>query len=301
MKTALFVGLFLVAIPYLVALGRAVLRGRAKGATGEDAPRPTPLELVIGFVTNFFDTLGIGSFASTTAIFKLKGLVRDERIPGTLNVGHTLPTLVQALIYIAIVNVDVWTLTLMIAAAVLGSWLGAGVVSGWPRRNIQIGMGCALLLAATLFLLQIYDIAPGGGEALALAGPRLAIGLGVNFFLGALMELGVGLYGPCLILVSLLGMNPQAAFPIMMGSCAFLMPIGSLKFIRRGRFSLRATLGLGLGGVPAVLIAALIVKSMELQYLRWLVVVVVLYAALSMLRSALVESRGRGPEPVIAA
>jgi uncharacterized membrane protein YfcA len=301
MKTALFVGLFLVAIPYLVALGRAVLRGRAKGATGEDAPRPTPLELVIGFVTNFFDTLGIGSFASTTAIFKLKGLVRDERIPGTLNVGHTLPTLVQALIYIAIVNVDVWTLTLMIAAAVLGSWLGAGVVSGWPRRNIQIGMGCALLLAATLFLLQIYDIAPGGGEALALAGPRLAIGLGVNFFLGALMELGVGLYGPCLILVSLLGMDPKAAFPIMMGSCAFLMPIGSLKFIRRGRFSLRATLGLGLGGVPAVLIAALIVKSMELQYLRWLVVVVVLYAALSMLRSALVESRGRGPEPVIAA
>jgi uncharacterized membrane protein YfcA len=301
MKAALFVGLFLVAIPYLVALGRAVLRGRAKGATGEDSPRPTPLELVIGFVTNFFDTLGIGSFASTTAIFKLKGLVRDERIPGTLNVGHTLPTLVQALIYIAIVNVDVWTLTLMIAAAVLGSWLGAGVVSGWPRRNIQIGMGCALLVAATLFLLQIYDIAPGGGEALALAGPRLAIGLGVNFFLGALMELGVGLYGPCLILVSLLGMNPQAAFPIMMGSCAFLMPIGSLKFIRRGRFSLRATLGLGLGGVPAVLIAALIVKSMELQYLRWLVVVVVLYAALSMLRSAVVESRGRGPEPAVAA
>lgn len=301
MKTALFVGLLLVAIPYLVAVGRAVARGRANGATGEDSPRPTLLGLVIGFVTNFFDTLGIGSFASTTAIFKLKGLVRDERIPGTLNVGHTLPTLVQALIYIAIVNVDVWTLTLMIAAAVLGSWLGAGVVAGWPRRNIQIGMGCALLVAATLFLLQIYEIAPGGGEALALAGPRLAIGLGVNFLLGALMELGVGLYGPCLILVSLLGMNPQAAFPIMMGSCAFLMPIGSLKFIRSGRFSLRAILGLGLGGVPAVLIAALIVKSMELRYLRWLVVVVVLYAAVSMLRSAVVESRGRSPEPVIAA
>jgi uncharacterized membrane protein YfcA len=301
MKAALFVGLFLVAVPYLVAVGRAVARGRANGATGEDSPRPTLLGLAIGFVTNFFDTLGIGSFASTTAIFKLKGLVRDERIPGTLNVGHTLPTLVQAFIYIAIVNVDVWTLTLMIAAAVLGSWLGAGVVSGWPRRNIQIGMGCALLVAATLFLLQIYDVAPGGGEALALAGPRLAIGLGVNFFLGALMELGVGLYGPCLILVSLLGMNPQAAFPIMMGSCAFLMPIGSLKFIRRGRFSLRAILGLGLGGVPAVLIAALIVKSMELRYLRWLVVMVVLYAALSMLRSAVVESRGRSPEPVIAA
>jgi len=295
MKTALFVGLALVAIPYLLALGRAVARARAASATGEQKGSPSPLELGIGFVTNFFDTLGIGSFAPTTAIFKLKRLVRDEWIPGTLNVGHTPPTLLQALIFIAIVNVDVWTLTLMIAAAVAGSWLGAGIVSGWPRRNIQIGMGCALLVAATLFLLQIFGIAPGGGEALALAGSRLAIGLGVNFVLGALMELGVGLYGPCLILISLLGMNPQAAFPIMMGSCAFLMPIGSLKFIRRERYSLRASLGLGIGGVPAVLIAALIVKSMPLAYLRGLVVVVVLYAALSMLRSAVVEWRSAKP------
>jgi uncharacterized membrane protein YfcA len=301
MKTALFIGLALVAIPYLLAIGRAALRARASGATGEEKGSPSPLELLIGFVTNFFDTLGIGSFAPTTAIFKLKGLVKDEKIPGTLNVGHTVPTMTQALIFIAIVNVDVWTLTLMIAAAVLGSWVGASVVSGWPRRNIQIGMGLALLVAATLFLFTIFGIAPGGGDALALSGPRLAIGLAVNFLLGALMEVGVGLYGPCLILVSLLGMNPQAAFPIMMGSCAFLMPIGSLKFIRSGRYSVRASLGLGLGGVPAVLIAALIVKSMPLQYLRWLVVVVVLYAALSMLRSAWVESRGPGREPVPAA
>ena len=142
-------------------------------------------------------------------------------------------------------------------------------------------------------------MAPGGGEALSLSGARLAIGLAVNFVLGALMELGVGLYGPCLILISLLGMNPQAAFPIMMGSCAFLMPIGSLKFIRRGRYSLRASLGLCLGGVPAVLIAAFIVKSMPLAYLRWLVVAVVLCAAFSMLRSAAREASP--PRPASAA
>jgi uncharacterized membrane protein YfcA len=301
MKTALFVCLGLVAIPYLRALGRAVVSARAAGALGEASARPSVLELVIGFVTNFFDTLGIGSFAPTTAIFKLKGLVRDERIPGTLNVGHTAPTLVEAFIFIAIVAVDVWTLILMIAASVCGSWLGAGVVSGWPRRNIQIGMGVALLVAATLFLLTIFGVAPGGGDALALSGPKLAIGVAFNFLLGALMEVGVGLYGPCLILVALLGMNPQAAFPIMMGSCAFLMPIGSLKFIRSGRYSLRASLGLGIGGVPAVLIAALIVKSLPLYYLRWLVVAVVLYAALSMLRSAAVESRAGAPEPAGAA
>jgi len=292
MKTALVVGLFVIAIPYLVALGRAVARNRAAKTGGEDSPAPTLLGLVIGFVTNFFDTLGIGSFAPTTAVFKFTGYVRDERIPGTLNVGHTAPTLVEAFlfIYIATVNVEIWTLTLMIVAAVTGSWFGAGMVSGWPRRNIQIGMGCALLVAATLFLFTIFGIAPGGGDAVALSGARLGIGVAVNFMLGALMEVGVGLYGPCLILVALLGMNPKAAFPIMMGSCAYLMPIGSLKFIRSGRQSLRASLGLGIGGVPAVLAAFYIFESLSMKYVRWLVVVVVLYAALSMLRSAVTES-----------
>jgi uncharacterized membrane protein YfcA len=289
MKLALFVGLGIVTVIYLVALAGAVMKARRERAGGGASVSPSPLELVVGFVTNFFDTLGIGSFAPTTAVFKLKGLVPDEKIPGTLNVGHALPTIAEALIFIAIVSVDVVTLTLMIAAAVAGSWFGAGVVSSWPRRRIQIGMGAALLVAATLFLMQIFKIAPPGGDTLSLEGVLLGVGLVGNFILGALMEVGVGLYGPCMILVSLLGMNPQAAFPIMMGSCAFLMPVGSLKFIRHERYSLRASLGLGIGGVPAVLIAAFIVKSLPLYWLRWLVVVVVLYAALSMLRSAFVE------------
>ncbi|HUG53042.1 MAG TPA: sulfite exporter TauE/SafE family protein [Vicinamibacteria bacterium] len=297
MKTALFVLLGLFATGYLLVLAGAARRARAARAAGADGASPSVLELAVGFVTNFFDTLGIGSFAPTTAVFKLKNLVPDELIPGTLNVGHTLPAVVQAFIFIAIVKVDVWTLTLMIGAAVAGSWIGAGVVAGWPRRYIQVGMGGALLVAATFYVLTIFGIAPGGGEALSLSGVRLAVGLSVNFLLGALMQLGVGLYGPCLILISLLGMNPQAAFPIMMGSCAFLMPIGSVKFIRRGRFSLRASLGLLVGGVPAVLIAAFIVKSMPLAYLRWLVVVVVLYASFSMLRSAHLEVRGKPPAP----
>ena len=291
MKTALFVGLVVVGVVYLWALWQATVRARAEGAKGEASAHPSPIEFLIGFVTNFFDTLGIGSFAPTTAILKFKALVADERIPGTLNVGHTLPTIAQALIYIAIVEVDVLTLILMIAASVLGSWLGAGVVSAWPRRYVQIGMGCALLVAAALFLLTIFNVTAPSGNTLALTGGLLAAGLVGNFVLGALMEVGVGLYGPCLILVSLLGMNPKAAFPIMMGSCAFLMPIGSLKFIRHGRYSLRTALGLGLGGIPAVLIAAYIVKSLDLTYVRWLVVVVVLFAAFSMLRSAMVEAK----------
>ena len=241
----------------------------------------------------FFDTLGIGNFATTTSMFKLRHSVRDEWIPGTLNVAYTIPTVAQAFIYISIVRVDFLTLVTMIGASVAGAWLGAGVVARWPRMKIQVGMGFALLAAAAVMLLTQLQLLPVGGQALALRGPGLIAGLVGNFALGALMTLGIGLYAPCLILVSLLGMDPRAAFPIMMGSCAFLMPIAGMRFIREGSYSLRASVVLALAGIPAVLIAAYVVEQMPLTYVRWLVVVVVVYAAGTLLRSATAERRGR--------
>ncbi len=254
-------------------------------------------DTLIGFVTNFFDTLGIGSFAPTTAIYKLRRMPPDEQIPGTLNVGHALPTVTQALIFITAVTVDLTTLVSLIAAAVLGAWLGVGVVARLPRRAIQVGMGMALLISALLFLARNLGWMPGGGDLLGLRGGALAFAIGVNFTLGALMMLGVGLYAPCLILVSLLGMNPLTAFPIMMGACAFLMPIGGARFIRSNRYSLRSALGLVLGGIPGVLAAAFVVKSLPIVWLRWLVTFVVLYAAFLMLHSARAPAQ---PEPELA-
>jgi uncharacterized membrane protein YfcA len=250
------------------------------------AASPGVLRVAIGFVTNFFDTLGIGSFAPTTAAFKFRRLVADEAIPGTLNVGHTLPTMAQGLIFIGVVQVAPATLVSMMAASAIGAWLGAGVVARLPRRAIQIGMGGALSVAAILFALMNLKLMPSGGEALQLTGPTLVFAVAINFVLGALMTLGIGLYAPCLILVSLLGMSPLAAFPIMMGSCAVLMPVASLRFISDRKYDLRAALGLALGGIPGVLIAAYVVRSLPLDWLRWLVVIVVLYAAALMLRSA---------------
>jgi uncharacterized membrane protein YfcA len=295
-KTILLVLLALFTAGYIAIWTRHLL-ARARTPAGERARLPSPLETVIGAVTNFFDALGIGSFAPTTAIFKFRRMVPDEQIPGTLNVGHTLPSITQAFIFIALVEVEVVTLVALIAAAVAGSWLGAGVVARWPRRKVQIGMGLALLTAAALFALRNVDEMRGtpvftGGDALALDGPLLVVGIAGNFVLGALMTLGIGLYAPCLIMISLLGMNPRAAFPIMMGSCAFLMPVASAKFIAVGRYALRPALGLALGGIPAVMIAALIVKSLPLTAVRWLVMVVVLYSAAMMLSSAVRESKG---------
>jgi len=284
--TLLLISLSILAAAYSIFWIAEIRLRLDKPPSSSPVERPTSFGLGLGLVTNFFDTLGIGSFATTTSIFKLRKLVPDRVIPGTLSVGHTLPTMLQAFIYMSIVHVGVKVLLLMIGASVAGAWLGAGMVANWPKRAVQIGMGGALVIAATLMLMTQLGLFPGGGEALSIKGTRLVVAVIGNFMLGALMTLGIGLYAPCMIMISLLGMNPKAAFPIMMGSCAFLMPFASARFIGKQSYDLRAALGLTIGGLPGVLIAAYIVKSLPLTAVRWLVVVVVLYAAAMLLRAA---------------
>jgi uncharacterized membrane protein YfcA len=253
--------------------------------------RPTPADIAIGFATDFLDTLGIGSFAPTTALFKFRGAPADELIPGTLNVGHNAAACLETILFIIAVMVDPTLLACMIGSATLGAWLGAGVVSRMPRRTIQLFMGIALLVAAVFFVMRNLDVFPPGGTAYALSGWRFVVAVAVNFVLGALMCIGIGNYAPSIIVLSLLGMHPLAAFPIMMGTDGLVQPVASLGFFRSGRFSHGTSLGLVLGGIFGVLVAFYIVKQLPLTAMRWLIIVVVTYAAVSMLRSAYLSRR----------
>lgn len=281
MIEVLFVLLGAFAAVFAFVLLGAVRRARRAGTAA-----PGPGHLALGFATNFFDTLGIGSFAPTAAVFRMTGMVPDALIPGTMNVGHTLPVVLMAYLFISVVEVEPWTLGSMIAASVVGAWFGAGIVARLPRRAVQCGIGAALLIGALLMASGMLRGAPVGGTALGLSSGDLAIAVVASALLGALNTLGVGLYAPCMILVALLGMDPKAAFPIMMGSCAFLMPVGSARFVRDGAFSLRPALGLTIGGLPAVLVAVFLVRELSLDLLRWLVVGVATYTAVLMLVGA---------------
>lgn len=247
------------------------------------ARRTGPLKwtglIALGFVTDFLDTLGVGSFATTSTALKLGKVCEDEYIPGTLNIGHALPTILEAVLYITVINVERFTLVSMIAAGAAGSWLGAGIVSGWPRRTIQRALAVALAATALVITLRQLGLFPPGGEALGLSGGLLVIGIAANAVFGALCTLGIGNYAPSLALISLLGMNPTAAFPIMMGSAAVFLPVGGLRFIKSGRYHRDTAIGLTLGGLPGVLVAALIVKSLPLDAVRWLVVGVLTYTS----------------------
>ena len=245
----------------------------------------------IGFVGNFFDTLGIGSFAIETAMFKFMRQSEDRLIPGTLNVANAIPTVVQAIIFIQIVEVEPLTLVLMLAASGAGAVLGAGIVSKLSEKKIRLTMGIALLITAGFIVARNLEWIGGGGEAIGLEGSKLVLAVVVNFILGALMTAGIGLYAPCMALVFALGMSPAVAFPIMMGSCAFLMPVASLKFIKEGAYNRRASFAIAIAGVFAVLVAAFLVKSLPMDVLKWLIIAVIIYTAIVMLRAALRPSK----------
>lgn len=244
-----------------------------------------PHTLIIGFVVNFFDTLGIGSFAPTTALLKFTRQVRDKIIPGTLNASCAIPVLAEALIFIDKVEVEPVTLFSMLFAAGAGAYFGAGIIAKFSEQRIRLIMGCALFCTAFLMLCGMMQWMPIGGDAIGLSGYKLFIGIAANFILGALMTAGIGLYAPCMALVYFLGMSPIVAFPLMMGASAVLMPIAAYRFIKEKAYNRKASVAITLGGVAGVFIAAYIVTSMPLNTLRWLVIGVIIYTSITMLHS----------------
>ncbi|MBK5242528.1 sulfite exporter TauE/SafE family protein [Clostridium sp.] len=240
---------------------------------------------VVGFVTNFFDALGIGSFATITAISKQFKLIEDKNIPGTLNVSLTIPVVIEAFIFIKVIEVDPITLIALIGAATVGAIFGAGVVAKLDVKKIQLGMGVALLVVAIIMTLQQLNIFPSGGDAIGLSGAKLIFASIANLILGALMTLGIGLYAPCMALVFGLGLSPEIAFPIMFGSCAFLMPAAGTKFIKAGAYDRKASMAFTIFGIMGIVIAVYIVKTLPLDILKWVVAAVIFYTSAMMFKS----------------
>jgi uncharacterized membrane protein YfcA len=279
MLIALLVPLAIAVVFYTVVLLRAALKRRAT---------PNLEAVALGAVANFFDTLGIGSFAPTMAWFKLRKMVPDRLIPCVMIVGYSLPAMAQAVIFLIIlgVSVDPVLLAGCVVATMLGALLGAPLVVRSPVRLVQVVVGLGLLCAAAFYTLVNLKLMPGGGTASALPLPLMLAAIAANFGFGVLLNFGVGNYAPTLAMFSLMGMDPRLCFPIMAGGAAMAAAGAGARHISIGKVDLRIAIGLTLGGIPAVFIAAFVVKSMPVETLRWLVVVVVVYAALVIFRAA---------------
>ena len=264
------------------------------GMTGEElwafGKKKAIYTFIVGFVANFLDTLGIGSFAPSSAAFKLGKAVDDTLVPGTLNVGDTIPVCVEAFLFFGFVDMDILTLILMLVASVVGSIVMAGIVSKFDRKKVRYALFVGLFLLATVIVLKVFNVPPFGttGTELGLRGIKLVIAVVGNFIFGALMSIGVGLYAPCMAMVLALGMDSGCAFPAMMGSCAFLMAFGNgPKFIKEGRFDPVASWTQAIGGTIGVFVAYLFVKSLPLATLTKVIVVVVYITAFLYLKDAI--------------
>ena len=249
----------------------------------------------IGFLTMFGDTLGIGNFAPATALLRFFKQIEDQKIPGTLNVFTSLPEVISGCILITTIEVDPVTLISMLISSSVGAYFGASIISHFSVQKVRLTMGIALFITAVVMFLGMMGWMPNGGEATGLTGMNLVIAVVGNFILGILMTAGIGLYAPCMALIYFLGMSPRAAFPIMMGSCAFLMPIASLKFIKEGALDRKVALIYMMAGIPGVLVAALLVKSLPLYVLKWVVIGVILYTSASMVYSMFKDRRQDAP------
>jgi uncharacterized membrane protein YfcA len=293
MLIALLIPLGLAVLVYLFVLARAAVAQRAT---------PNFETLGLGAVVSFFDTLGIGCFAPTTAWLKFRKLVPDRLIPPTLLVGLTPQAITQSVIFLILLGVRVDPVLLFgcAIANLLGGLFGASLVVRARVWIVQLVVAIGLILAATAYTMTNLHLFPGGGTASSLPPTLTIVVIAINFVLGVLMNFGVGNYAPMLVMLSLMGMDPRLCFPIMATGASLMGATASVKHIQVAQIDLRIVLGLAIGGIPAVLLAAFIVKEMPVEILRWLVIVVVLYAAAVMLRAASIGRREHKAEGATA-
>lgn len=247
------------------------------------------LGMLIGFVTDFGDTLGIGSFATTTAAFRATHYLDDDRqLPGTLNAMHAIPVMVEALFFITAVKVELSTLLPMTTAAVVGAYVGTHVTKNWHAPTVQRVMSAALFIAVVIMIIRMITN-PGADNALTVHGLHgwwLVLGIAFNVGVGILMTMGLGNYAPELIFFSLMGVNPAIAFPVMMLDAALIMPTTAWNVIKMDRVSWRGFAGVTIGGILGVIVAAKFFTSMDVQLLKLLIIVVSLWTAVGLLRDS---------------
>ena len=281
--------LLIIIVSLLTAVGIAFITFlvRAAIAAGQLKLRVEPT--IVGTIANFFDTLGIGSFAPTLPWMRFRRMVPDQRIPMTMLAGYTPPVFIQSIIFLILLGVSV-DLVLLLASAfaiIAGAVIGAPIAARSPVRRVQLIVAAALLMAALFYSLSNLGLMPAGGDAAGLPLPLTIVAVAASFIFGVLHNFGVGNYAPTRAMLSLMGMNPRLAFPIMAFGAALAGAAASSRLVRLADLDLRIVISLAVGSVPGVLVAAFIVKEMPLTMLRWLVVAVVTYAAISLLLTAL--------------
>ena len=257
---------------------------RHKGQTMKEHGNPFAMA-ISEFVIFLLSTFGVSDFAIGASLYPRLKWVEGKKLPGTLNTACVIPVAVMALAYISSIEVGYATLIIAIVAQVVGAYVSPRFVVKLPVTIIKRFISVGLFVAAAMILAGKFNIFPTGGDATSLTGFKLVL-LGVlSLVYGALNNIGIGSYALTMATVYALGLNPGVAFPIMMGACTFSVPVGSMQFVKLDSYSRKITLFAATAGVVGVLVAAFVVKSLDVSALQWLVAAVIIYSAITMLLS----------------
>lgn len=283
-STIVIIFLWVFAAPLIILLTRDYLKRMKNGTLSDNS---IPVSAAAGFIGNFCDALGIGSFAVITPILRFSKNIDDRVLPGTLNAGCAVAVAIQGTVWMSDIGIETETLVATLLCSIIGGFIGAFWVTRLDRNKVRIVMGCAFVVVAFIMLSKQLGFFPNvGGEANGFHGAKLAVFAILMGLFAALMNAGIGMYAPAMALCALMGLNLGYAFPLAAGGCCAMMPTAGIRSIVADAIDTRVAMWMFLGSIPGTLIAALIVKSMPLTVLTWLVICVLLYTSFSLIQAA---------------
>ena len=282
--TIVIILLWIFAAPLIIIMSRDYLKRKREGTLSNNS---IVVSAIAGFIGNFLDALGIGSFAVITPILRMSKNIDDRVLPGTLNAGCAVAVAIQGTVWMSDIGIETPTLVASLVCSIIGGFIGAFWVTRLDRNKVRIVMGCAFVVVAFIMLSKQLGFFPNvGGDANGFTGMKLlAFALLMGLF-AALMNAGIDMYAPAMALCALMGLNLAYAFPLAAGGCCAMMPTAGIRSIMVDAIDTKVAMWMFLGSIPGTLIAALIVKSMPLTVLTWLVICVLLYTSVSLIQAS---------------
>lgn len=287
--TIVIILLWVFAAPRIFLMARDYLRRKKAGTLSSGN---IGVSAAAGFVGNFLDALGIGSFAVITPILRTTKNIDDRVLPGTLNAGCAVAVAIQGTVWMSDIGIETPTLVASLVCSIIGGFIGAFWVTRLDRNKVRIVMGCAFVVVAFIMLSKQLGFFPNvGGEANGFTGIKLLVFALLMGLFAALMNAGIGMYAPAMALCALMGLNLAYAYPLAAGGCCAMMPTAGIRSIVADAIDTKVAFWMFLGSIPGTLIAALIVKSIPLTVLSWLVICVLVYTSFSLIQATRSEKK----------
>ena len=169
----------------------------------------------------------------TKAFFAMRNFLKlmpdNKTYNGSLVVQAALPTAVQSILFLGLVQVDTLMLVVSCVSIAIGGIISGYLINRVSRQGILYVMLITFMISAALLVLNKFHLLNIGGELTYVRGDKLIILAVVMLLAGMLPAFGVGYYSIVLVIIFMLGISPIVAYPIMTTASAVQMPMTAIN------------------------------------------------------------------------